>query len=216
MSSAGSRPPSRLQPVPFTPPQQRIVTTAHSLFAEHGVRDTTLQMIADTIGVTKAAVYHQFKAKEEIMVAVATSELLILEQAVADAEAEQDQDRARALLLEQVIEINVTRRRRTSLLQHDPAMARVLSEHEPFRALMDRLYSVLTGEEDAHTRVQAAIFTSAMGAAVVHPLVAQLDDDRLRQELLHFARRLLPASGEPSARHRRRQKAAAGGRHRES
>lgn len=205
---------SRLQPVPFTAAQQRIVSAAHALFAEHGVRDTTLQMIADTIGVTKAAVYHQFKAKEEIMVAVATSELLILEQAVADAEAEEDQDRARELLLEQVIEINVTRRARTSLLQHDPVMARVLAEYEPFRALMDRLYSVLTGEDDAHTRVQAAIFTSAMGAAVVHPLVAQLDDDVLREELLHFARRLLAAPGEQAAHRARHEKVGARGRHR--
>ena len=210
--AGGSVDPSNLRPAPFTPAQQRIVTTAHALFAEHGVRETTLQMIADTIGVTKAAVYHQFKAKEEILLAVATSELLILEKAVAEAEAEEDQDRARDLLLEQVIEISVTRRRRTSLLQHDPAMARVLAEHEPFRALMDRLYSVLTGEDDAHTRIQAAIFTSAMGAAVVHPLVGQLDDDALREELLHFARRLLPPPGGQTPH--RREKVLAQRRHR--
>jgi AcrR family transcriptional regulator len=199
---------SALQPVPLTPAQQRIVTTAHALFAEHGIRDTTLQMIADTIGVTKAAVYHQFKAKEEIVLAVAGSELVILEQAVAEAEAKaaEDQERAREELLQQVIEITVKRRRRASLLQHDPVMTRLLAEHEPFRSLTNRLYSVLTGEDDAHTRVQAAIFTSAMGAAVVHPLVSELNDDQLRDELLHFARRLLPPSGrdEDRARGRRR------------
>jgi AcrR family transcriptional regulator len=193
---------SSLQPVPFTPAQQRIVTTAHGLFAEHGIRDTTLQMIADTIGVTKAAVYHQFKAKEDIVLAVAASELAVLELAVSEAEAEPDLDRARELLLNQVIDLSVSRRRRAALLQHDPVMVRVLAEHEPFRALTSRLYSVLTGEDDVHTRVQAAIFTSAMGAAVVHPLVAQLDDDQLREELLHFARRLLAGSADPAPRTR--------------
>ena len=32
---------------------------------------TSLQMIADAMGVTKAAVYHQFHTKEEIVLAVA-------------------------------------------------------------------------------------------------------------------------------------------------
>jgi hypothetical protein len=34
-----------------------------------GVGGTSLQMIADAIGVTKAAVYHQFNTNEEIVVA---------------------------------------------------------------------------------------------------------------------------------------------------
>ena len=38
-------------------------------------------MIADAIGVTKAAVYHQFKTKDEIVVAVAEVDLLKLEAA---------------------------------------------------------------------------------------------------------------------------------------
>ncbi len=36
-------------------------------------------MIADAIGVTKAAVYHQFKTKEEIVVAAVEVELARLE-----------------------------------------------------------------------------------------------------------------------------------------
>jgi AcrR family transcriptional regulator len=47
----------------------RIVTAALVLFSEHGVSGTSLQMIADAIGVTKAAVYHQFRTKEAIVVA---------------------------------------------------------------------------------------------------------------------------------------------------
>src|SRR6266700_5080217 len=51
--------------VPLTPAKARIIAAASGLFAEHGVGGTSLQMIADAIGVTKAAVYHQFKAKDE-------------------------------------------------------------------------------------------------------------------------------------------------------
>ena len=45
-------------------------------------------MIADAIGVTKAAVYHQFKTKEEIVLAAAEVELAQVEAAIEAAEAE--------------------------------------------------------------------------------------------------------------------------------
>ena len=45
-------------------------------------------MIADAIGVTKAAVYHQFKTKDEIVVAAVEVELAKLEAALDAAEAE--------------------------------------------------------------------------------------------------------------------------------
>ena len=45
-------------------------------------------MIADEIGVTKAAVYHQYKTKDEIVLAAAESELGRLEAVVEVAETE--------------------------------------------------------------------------------------------------------------------------------
>ena len=56
---------------------------------------TSLQMIADEIGVTKAAVYHQFKTKEEIVIALTERELGGLEEALEAAETEQSRPRAR-------------------------------------------------------------------------------------------------------------------------
>ena len=44
----------------YTAAQTRIIEAALVLFAEHGISGTSLQMIADAIGVTKAAVYHQY------------------------------------------------------------------------------------------------------------------------------------------------------------
>jgi len=54
---------------PYSPAQRRVATAAMELIAEHGVSGTSLQMIADALGVTKAAVYHQFKTKEAIVIA---------------------------------------------------------------------------------------------------------------------------------------------------
>src|SRR4029450_5312125 len=162
------------------------------LFAAHGVGGTSLQMIADAIGVTKAAVYHQFKTKEEIVVAAAEAELARVEAAVEAAEAEPTPGQARDLLVTRIVDLAVERRRMESTLLGDPVIVRFFAHHEPFRRVMDRLYRLLMGDDTAaDARVPAAMLTAAIGGAVMHPLVADLDDDTLRSQLLHLARRFL-------------------------
>jgi AcrR family transcriptional regulator len=41
--------------------QTRVIAAALELFSRNGVGGTSLQMIADEIGVTKAAIYYQYK-----------------------------------------------------------------------------------------------------------------------------------------------------------
>lgn len=181
-----------LQPGSHSAAQQRIVDAALDLFGEHGVSGTSLQMIADAIGVSKAAVYHQFNTKDEIVIAAAEFELLQLEAALDAAEAEPSRAKALDMLLTRVIDLAVKRRRMVRFLQHDPVVVRFLAEHEPFRQLMNRLFRALTGNDDgADARVPAAMLSAAIGGAVMHPLVVDLDDDTLRAELLKFTRRLL-------------------------
>ena len=67
------------------------------LFAEYGVGATSYQMIADAVGVTKGAIYHQFKSKDEIIIAVAEMELAKLEDALEAAESQDDPERGREL-----------------------------------------------------------------------------------------------------------------------
>ena len=51
--------------------EERILQTAERLFLEKGYEKTTIQDIVDALGdLTKGAVYHHFKSKEEIMDAV--------------------------------------------------------------------------------------------------------------------------------------------------
>jgi len=47
--------------------RQQILETAQRLFAELGYDATSLQMIADELGLTKAAVYYHFRAKSDIL-----------------------------------------------------------------------------------------------------------------------------------------------------
>ena len=47
--------------------RQQILETAQRLFTELGYDATSLQMIADELGLTKAAVYYHFRAKSDIL-----------------------------------------------------------------------------------------------------------------------------------------------------
>jgi AcrR family transcriptional regulator len=170
--------------------QTRILFAALDLFAEHGVSGTSLQMIADAIGVTKAAVYRQFKTKDEIVIAVTEMQLARLEDALDAAEGEKN--RARELLLHRVVDMAVEQRRMLSILQFDPVIVRFLVEHKPFRQFSDRLFRALLGDNTStDSLVQAAILSGAIGGAVMHPLLADLDDDTLRAHLLPVARRVI-------------------------
>jgi AcrR family transcriptional regulator len=181
----------RFSSIARTAAQTRVLDAAFNLIAQHGVSGTSLQMIADAIGVTKAAVYRQFKSKDDIVVALTERELGGLEAALEAAEAEKSATRARELLLGKVIDIAVARRRMMSVLQFDPVIVRFLAEHEPFQQFVSRLYMVLLGDTDPVARVPAAMLSGAISAGVMHPLVADIDDDTLRADLLRTTRRIL-------------------------
>jgi AcrR family transcriptional regulator len=153
-------------------------------------------MIADAIGVTKAAVYHQYNTREQIILAVAEVVLAGLEAAVTAAEAERSRSRAREVLIARMIDLAVERRRMASVLQRDPVMLRFLEEHPPFRHVMERVNRLLMGAaSDPRARVQAALLAGGIAGAVLHPLVLHLDDDSLRSQLRKQTRKLLPVRG---------------------
>ena len=125
----------------------RTLRAAAELFAEYGVGATSYQMIANAIGVTKGAIYHQFNTKDEIIIAVAEMELATLEDALEAAEALDCRIEARELLLNLVIDHAVEHRRAANTLQFDPVIVRLLSDHEPFQRFVERLYGMLVGDE---------------------------------------------------------------------
>jgi AcrR family transcriptional regulator len=175
----------------YSPAQLRVAGAAMELIAAHGVNGTSLQMIADALGVTKAAVYHQFKTKEAIVIAAIEVELTKLDAALDAAESEPGPG-SRDMLVRQVIDLSVARRRMVSAIQYDPVVVRLLSEQRPFQEYMARLFAaLLDGETDAAARLRVAMVSSAIGGVVTHPLVADLDDETLRSRMLSLAREFL-------------------------
>jgi AcrR family transcriptional regulator len=183
------------QPGPSAPPsaaRARVIRAALDLFARRGVGGTSLQMIADEIGVTKAAVYHQFRTKDEIVLAAAEAELARLRAVIEGAESERSSKKARDALLVGIVELAVDGRRTVPILLSDPVIVGFFAEHETFRDVTHRLQRLLFGEDDKpETRVRLAMLIAAVSGAVTHPYVVELDDDLLRAELLRLARRFL-------------------------
>ena len=193
---------SSAQPLPRTgvaPPsaaQQRVIAAALELFARHGVGGTSLQMIADEIGVTKAAVYHQYKSKDEIILAAAESELLRVEEVLAAAEAQPSRKKARDHLIDGMIDLAVSDGRTVGTVLNDPIIVGFFTDHELFRDVFHRLRVVLIGDDAGpEARVRTAMLIAATSGAVMHPFVADLDDETLRTQLTHLARRFLGLSG---------------------
>lgn len=180
-----------LSVVVYSPARTRVLDAALELFALHGVSGTSLHMIATFVGITKAAVYHQFRTKEDIVIAVTERELARLIPALERAEAHDDLPQARDDLLVEVIDMAVRDRRLVRTLQFDPVVVRLLAEHPPFQRFMDRLYGVLLGDAGDDMRVEAAMLSGAISSAVMHPLIADVDDETLRTRLTHISRRLL-------------------------
>lgn len=175
---------------PLTAAQDRIIAASLELFAQRGVGGTSLQMIADAIGVTKAALFYQFRTKDQIVLAAAENELSRLESVVAAAEAEPSRTSRRQVLLEGMVDLSVDRRRTVSVILSDPVVLRVFADHDRYRQVIDRLTEILMGPNGgSHPHLQTAMFMAALSGAVMHPMLADVDDETLRAELLVLARR---------------------------
>ena len=154
--------------------QLRIISAALELFSRNGVGGTSLQMIADSIGVTKAAVYHQYNTKDEIVLAAAEAELASLESVIRVAEGEPSRAGARRTLLRGMIDLAVAHRRTVGTILNDPLVIHSFARHDSFRQVMDRMTRVLMGDDIGHeARVSTAMLTAAISGTVMHPLVSR-------------------------------------------
>src|SRR5215470_13699388 len=113
--------------------QARIIAAALDLFARHGVGGTSLQMIADEIGVTKAAVYHQYRTKDEIVLAAAETELSLLQGVVERAEAQPSARKARDAAVVGIVDLTIERRNTIGTILSDPVIVDFFHDHEQFR-----------------------------------------------------------------------------------
>jgi AcrR family transcriptional regulator len=82
---------------PRSDTRQRIQEVARELFLQHGVQRTSLQDIADKLGITKPALYYHFTSREELVRSIVMPLIDEGERFVEDQEGRRDID-ARELL----------------------------------------------------------------------------------------------------------------------
>jgi AcrR family transcriptional regulator len=173
--------------------RQRVLDAALELFSEHGISGTSLQMIADRIGVTKAAVYHQFPAKTDIALGLLTDVFAALDDLVTEAES-RPADERQDVVIPGIVEAMVHQRQVMSALYRDPEMERLVAEHEEHRATRERMDALLhtSGEaDDGRRRLGWAVVGAGFTRAIVDPQFADLPEAELKAELIRLAHRIL-------------------------
>ncbi len=172
--------------------RDRALDAARTLFSEYGVSGTSLRMIADRLGVTKAAVYHQFRTKEEIVWTLLEKALAELEVVVGEAEAIDTREDQLDALLKGLVEIVLENPEIVSLIQGDPAAARILQARHLHGDVGRRLTDLLSGPNpDPGARVASVLFGAGLMLIGHHPLIADIDPDTMRRELPRIGRGML-------------------------
>jgi AcrR family transcriptional regulator len=170
----------------------RVLEAAVALFAEHGVHGTSLQMIADRVGVSKAAVYYQFHSKEDIALEAIRPSIEDIARFIRIAEALPDAQQQRAVSVSGLVEMVVRHRQLAVVFYGDPAIDQLVMSRPDFKAVADRLRELLEGPDpNAVNRIAFSVFFAGGGKAAADPELADIDDAELHRALLDLSGRIL-------------------------
>ena len=149
-------------------------------------------MISAELGVTVAAVYHQYHTKDEIIFAAVESQLRRLKDVVDAAESEPTTLRAREALITGIVELAIGVGGSITMVLNDPAVTGSFSRHGGYRELLRRIRSVLMGEANTkESRIQSPHFWQPSTAPLPTPLWLTLTMKRYAPAL-NIAHRLVP------------------------
>ncbi|MFE2530916.1 TetR/AcrR family transcriptional regulator [Streptomyces sp. NPDC059371] len=168
--------------------RQQIVETAQRLFAGRGYQATSLQAIADEMGLTKAAVYYHFRTKAQILQASldpAVEEMTALLDELAGMASRQEKLDAFAVGWADFL---VRNRELGTTLLHDPEIraASIYAENDARRR---RVLRVLFGSSPTPAERMAYVMCLWMVEGLGE--LSDLSDDDLRATLLLTVRGLL-------------------------
>lgn len=182
------------------PTRQRLVEVAIELFKQHSVAGTSLQMISDELGLTKSAIYHHFRTRDELLSAVMEPTFTELAALVEAAEAQRS-PRARADHMLRGYAAQAARNRELiPLLTGDPGVRALLRTRGEWGALIDRQMALLAGVEPGLSgRVKAALVMSGIASAAGADY-GDIDEETLREHLLAAGRRTLGLRGSRAER----------------
>ncbi len=165
--------------------RDRVVKVAVELFAEHGVQGTSLQMIADRIGVGKAAVYYQFRSKEDIVLAVIRPVFDDVARLVESAEALPQKESRRDAAIAGLVALMVALRNASFPFRRDRQIDRIVARHPELRAVTDRFYGLLLGpDHDDATRVAMTVAITGIYCCATDPTLQNIAAPELGAAML--------------------------------
>lgn len=172
--------------------RHRVAESALRLFAVHGVSGTSLQMIADDMGVTKAALYHHYRTKDELVLEVVTPFLDRLLDAVAVARLHRGWRAQAESALIALVDMIVDVRTLYALTLNDPGVSQVLAGHPRLEQVNAELVALLAGPDaDAPRRATVSFFLAGLAGPLGDPVSERIGDADLRALLIGLGRRLL-------------------------
>ena len=169
----------------------RLIEAAIDLFTRHSFAGTSLQMIADELGFTKAAIYHHFRTREQLVAAVIEPMLDELRAVVESAEAKRTPHARAEHMLSGYAALAVRNRGLVAVLATDPSVATVLTDRTEWGKLILRQLALLADVDPGPAgEVKAAVVCAGIAGAA-GPTWGNLDDDALREHLVDAGRRVL-------------------------
>jgi AcrR family transcriptional regulator len=177
--------------VKATDSRQRFIDAAIGLFTRHSFAGTSLQMIADELGVTKSAVHHHFRSREELLTSVVEPMITQLRTTIETAEAIRGQHARADRLLTGFVDLVVHHKSLMSVLVSDPGVTEILRTHPVLSGLIQRQTKILADVEPGDGgQIRASVALRGI-AGTARSDALNVDDDTLRQHLLEAGRRTL-------------------------
>lgn len=130
---------------PRSDTRERIQEVARELFLQRGVQRTSLQDIADRLGITKPALYYHFSSREDLVRSILVPLINEGEQFVADHECRSDTDVRE--LLEGYFDLHYRHRRDLVLLLTELSTLIDLQLIDTVLAWRGRLAELVFGEK---------------------------------------------------------------------
>ena len=179
----------------------RVLDVSLELFAEYGFDGTTVQQIADRLGVTKAALYYHFESpKDEILIALVAPSIAEFDELLDRYEQMPASAARRRRLVEDYMDYMLRHRRLIAYTVSDIAVVRhpAYATGEPLRRAR---FAALVAGGDLDFAAQVRVVMAVRAVAGVIATYPDTDSETLRDALLDGARALF-GKGSVSARRR--------------
>ncbi|NLU73394.1 TetR/AcrR family transcriptional regulator [Streptomyces sp. HNM0575] len=170
--------------------RQAVLDTSRALFLEHGFDATSLQLIADTMGVAKANVYYYFRTKIAILEALIEPTVSALAANLDQAEHITDRaERIDHLITTWVDQVVTAYRTLAPMSRNDPIVRRHEKLSRELDALSQRGLHLMFGPHPTVDEQAAYWLISDLG--VVNRRLDHLSDDDLRATLTRLCHRVV-------------------------